>query len=177
MTAADQVEEPLVGDLTFRARALAQAHALTPAGSSYRRWRIERDAPSHPAQELSEWAATAFLTGYCLRCVEQSYAGRDHGGSVAHPPTDDSGPPWPRWEAEAGFVAKSVASRSGSTLLDAALIAAALDEIIGREIDKRNEHVRENLSPDDWSDFEAFIAWWVVHGYAIRAVEALSVAV
>lgn len=167
-------ERPAVEDLTFRARALAQAHALTPAASSYRRWRVDRNAPTHPIPELSEWAATAFLTGYCLRCVEQSYVGAEQLPATMSDRPDD----WMRsWEADAVSVAKAVASRSGATLLDADLIAVALDEIIGREIEKRNEHVRENLTSDDWSDFEAFIAWWVVHGYAIRAVETSPVPV
>ena len=165
-------ERPAVEDLTFRARALAQAHALTPAASSYRRWRVDRDTPTHPIPELSEWAATAFLTGYCLRCVEQSYAGAEQLPAMMSDRPDD----WMRaWEANAVGVAKAVASRSGATLLDADLIAVALDEVIGREIAKRNEHVRENLTSDDWSDFEAFIAWWVMHGYSIRAVETSPV--
>ena len=169
---------PDVADLTFRARALAQAHALTSAAVAYRRWRLERDMHAHPIPELSEWAATAFLTGYCLRCVEQSYAVH---GTV---PTVPASPSWmapadespseeifQAWEHEAGLAAQAVASQRGPTLLDAALMASALDEIIGREVDKRNEHVRETLSADDWADFERFIAWWVLHGYAIGVVE------
>ena len=179
MTANDNAA-PLVSDLTFRARALAQAHALTPAAAAYRRWRLERDADAHPVPELSEWAATAFLTGYCLRCVEQSYAtpaaasvapdGRAPDGcaSVEEPPADDL---LETWEREAGLAARAVASQRGATLLDPALMASALDEIIGREVEKRNEHVRETLSDEDWNDFERFIAWWVLHGYAIRTVE------
>lgn len=173
MTANDNAA-PLVSDLTFRARALAQAHALTPAAAAYRRWRLERDADAHPVPELSEWAATAFLTGYCLRCVEQSYAtprrtrAAPDSRAPDEPLSDDL---LETWEREAGRAAHAVASQGGATLLDPALVASALDEIIGREVEKRNEHVRETLSDDDWSDFERFIAWWVVHGYAIRTVE------
>ena len=173
MTANDH-GAPLVSDLTFRARALAQAHALTPSATTYRRWRIDRDADAHPMPELSEWAATAFLTGYCLRCVEQSYAAprrtvaAPEGRAPDEPLSDDL---LETWERQAVRVAHAVASQRGATLLDPALMASALDEIIGREVEKRNEHVRETLSDDDWTDFERFIAWWVLHGYAIRTVE------
>lgn len=165
---------PEVEDLAFRARALAQAHALTPAATKYRRWRIDRDAAAHPAPELASWAATAFLTGYCVRCVEQSFAGIeiDPGRREAAP--ED----WLiAWERDAGAVADTVLSRAGATLMDRDLIAATLDNVIGREIEKRNEHVREHLSPDDWAQFETFIAWWVMHGYAIGAVESARRAV
>ena len=57
------------------------------------------------------------------------------------------------------------------TRLSRAVIVGALDAVIGREVDKRNEHVREQLSPLDWSQFEAFVAWWVLDGYAIGVVE------
>ena len=74
MTTIEDVD-PLtseVDDLAFRARALAQAHALTSRATAYRTWRLRRDEASHPVPELSSWAATAFLTGYCVRRVEES---------------------------------------------------------------------------------------------------------
>lgn len=176
MTSADETTTAttatVVEDLAFRARALAQAHALSAAASQYRRWRVERDEADHRVAEISSWAATAFLTGYCVRRVEQSFCGVDVVGVATGLASEE----WMLlWERQAGLVAKAILGGAGGdpspTLLDHVLVAAALDDVIGREIDKRNEHVREQLSADDWSQFEGFIAWWVMHGYAICTVE------
>ncbi len=162
----------VVEDLAFRARALAQAHALSANAAQYRRWRLERDEADHRVAEISAWAATAFLTGYCVRQVEQSFCGVDVAGLATGLASEQR---MLEWERQAGLVAKAMLSGAGGdpspTLLDHVLVAAALDDVIGREIDKRNEHVREQLSADDWSQFEGFIAWWVMHGYAICTVE------
>lgn len=171
MTSSDETIS-VVEDLAFRARALAQAHALSAAASQYRGWRLERDEADHREVEISSWAATAFLTGYCVRRVEQSFCGVDGVGVATGLASEVQ---MLLWERQAGLVAKAMLSGAGGdpspTLLDHGLVAAALDHIIGREIDKRNEHVREQLSADDWSQFEGFITWWVMHGYAICTVE------
>ena len=165
-----------IDDLAFRARALAQAHALSPRAASYRTWRLRRDEESHPVPELSSWAATAFLTGYCVRRVEESICVDDRPATCDRPPDVD----WPGvdwellWERVAALAAASLVDPSSPTpvtRLSRALVVGALDAVIGREVDKRNEHVREHLSPLDWSQFEAFVAWWVMHGYAIGVVE------
>ena len=85
-----------IDDLAFRARALAQAHALSPGAASYRTWRLRRDEESHPVPELSSWAATAFLTGYCVRRVEESICVDDGPATCDRPPDVD----WPGadWE-------------------------------------------------------------------------------
>ena len=161
----------VVDDLAFRARALAQAHALTPLATAYRTWRLGRDEASHPVPELSSWAATAFLTGYCVRRVEESMCIDDRPATPDWP----SGAGWElEWERGAALAATSLVDPSTTTpvtRLGRAVVAGALDAVIGREVDKRNEHVREHLSPLDWSQFEAFVAWWVMHGYAIAVVE------
>jgi hypothetical protein len=51
------------------------------------------------------------------------------------------------------------------------VVLAALDDVVSREIDKRAEHVKEQVLSTQWSEFEDFIGWWTLHGYAIRAVE------
>ena len=162
---------PAIDDLAFRARALAQAHALSPRAASYRTWRLRRDEESHPVPELSSWAATAFLTGYCVRRVEESMCVDDRPGTWDRPPAAD----WElAWERGASLAASSLVDPSTPapvTRLSRAVVVGALDAVIGREVDKRNEHVREHLSPLDWSQFEAFVAWWVMHGYAIGVVE------
>ena len=162
---------PTVEDIGFRARALAQAHALSEPAAAYRRWRVGRDAAEHPVAEVPVWASTAFLVGYCLRRVEESFAGVTTIMADDEDEGADRESAFLNWERDAAVVARSVLARSGPALLDARMMAAALDNVIGREIDKRNEHVREQLSSDDWADFEAFIAWWVLHGYAIRSTE------
>ena len=57
------------------------------------------------------------------------------------------------------------------SLLPAAVTVEALDQIIATELDKRREHLREQLDDEAWSELEDYIAWWVVHGYALRASE------
>lgn len=58
------------------------------------------------------------------------------------------------------------------TLLDPAVVVSALDRVIATELDKRQEHLREQLDDAAWSELEDYIAWWTVHGYALRAVES-----
>ena len=171
MTSVEETASAEVDDLAFRARALAQAHALSPGAAAYRTWRLLRDEASHPVPELSSWAATAFLTGYCVRRVEESMSVGDRPSENDRPPRGD----WElAWEGAAAVAAASLVDPSSATpvtRLDRAVVVGALDAVIGREVDKRNEHVREHLSPLDWSQFEAFVAWWVTHGYAIGVVE------
>ena len=162
---------PAIDDLAFRARALAQAHALSPRAAAYRTWRLRRDEALHPVPELSSWAATAFLTGYCVRRVEESMCVDDRPATCDRPAAAE----WElAWERGASLAASSLVDPSTPapvTRLSRAVVVGALDAVIGREVDKRNEHVREHLSPLDWSQFEAFVAWWVLDGYAIGVVE------
>ena len=160
-----------IDDLAFRARALAQAHALSPRAASYRTWRLRRDEESHPVPELSSWAATAFLTGYCVRRVEESICVDDRPATCDRPPGADWEMAWERGAALAAASLVDPSTPTPVTRLSRAVVVGALDAVIGREVDKRNEHVREQLSPLDWSQFEAFVAWWVMHGYAIGVVE------
>lgn len=62
-------------------------------------------------------------------------------------------------------------NRPNSTLVSHSLVLAALDDVISREIDKRAEHVKEQVPSGQWSQFEDFVGWWTLHGYAIRATE------
>ena len=121
--------------------------------------------------ELSSWAATAFLTGYCVRRVEESICVDDRPATCDRPPGADWELLWERVGALAAASLVDPSSPTPVTRLSRAVIVGALDAVIGREVDKRNEHVREHLSPLDWSQFEAFVAWWVMHGYAIGVVE------
>ncbi len=154
-------------DLAFRARALAQAHALSEAAHRYRAWRVGRDEPEHPFPELSTWASTAFLTGYCVRCVEESFV-EAASGRIQSVKAIAA---FPDWETSAADFVNKLPRNAGSTLLAHDLVLAALDDVVSREIDKRAEHVREQVQSAQWSQFEDFIGWWTIHGYAIRAVE------
>ena len=164
-------------DLAFRARALAQAHALSEAALRYRTWRVDRDASDHPFPELSTWAATAFLVGYCVRCVEESFAlGEPPRKTMESSPTIAPGSTadpteFTAWGSEAATFVNQLPNRPNSTLVSHPLVLAALDDVISREIDKRAEHVKEQVPSGQWSQFEDFVGWWTLHGYAIRATE------
>ena len=155
-------------DLAFRARALAQAHALSEAAHRYRAWRIDRDRPDHPIPELSTWAATAFLTGYCIRCVEESWPTGSTRPPRAGPRSDND---FETWERLGNQFANDLPTNPHGTLLVHTVVVAAIDDVIDREVDKRAEHVKEQVSAAEWTRFHDFVGWWVVHGYSIRAVE------
>ena len=57
------------------------------------------------------------------------------------------------------------------SLLSADVTVAALDRLIATELDKRQEHLREQLDDEAWSELGDYIAWWVIHGYALRSSE------
>ena len=158
-----------VSDLCFAARALAQTHPMTEASHRYRQECLERERRRQPVTELADWAATALLVGYCLRRSEEQ---RVHDGafaaSAASAATGD--------EIDLDHVtALSESLRLGDpgsvSLLPADVTIAALDRIIATELDKRTEHLREQLDDASWSELEDYIAWWVIHGYALRASE------
>ena len=60
---------------------------------------------------------------------------------------------------------------AGTRLLDPAIVEALLDRVISTEIDKRADQWKDQISATDWATFENYIAWWVVHGYSLRAAE------
>lgn len=163
-------------DLAFRARALAQAHALTERALAYRAWRVGRDKAQHSIPELSTWAATAFLTGYCVRCVEESWPTANMSLQAANLSLQGkvlgATGSFEEWASRGSIFADSLARDPDTTLVEHRCVLDALDNVIGKEIDKRAEHVKEQVSGADWNDFETFIAWWVLHGYSIRSVEA-----
>ena len=163
MTAAAGID---VDDLCFAARALAQTHPMTEASHRYRQECLEGERRRQPVTELADWAATALLVGYCLRRSEERRV--YDGAFTAAASTGD--------EIDLDHVtALSESLRLGDpgsvSLLPADVTIAALDRIIGTELDKRKEHLREQLDDASWSELEDYIAWWVIHGYALRASE------
>ena len=181
MTAA---AETGVGDLCFAARALAQTHPMTEASHRYRQECLELERRRQPVTELADWAATALLVGYCLRRSEEQRA-HNNPNTAARLQTTGSGDPHNNPNTAAAgaggeidlerVAALSESLRVGDpgsvSLLRAEVIIAALDQIIGTELDKRRDHLREQLDDASWSELEDYIAWWVIHGYALRASE------
>ena len=162
MTAAAETD---VSDLCFAARALAQTHPMTEASLRYRQQCFETERARQPVTELADWASTALLVGYCLRRSEEQRVPGDRLPAAA---------------ADGEIDLESVAALSetlrvgdpGSvSLLPAEVTVAALDRIIATELDKRNEHLREQLDDASWSELEDYIAWWTIHGYALRSSE------
>lgn len=148
-------------DLCFTARALAQTHPMSEPASRYRQARFDEERARQPVPELADWASTALLVGYCLRRAEERAAGLDPvpAGSTDGPAVD------------AISQAMRVGDAQSVTLLPAETTIAALDRVIATELDKRRQHLREQLTDDDWRQLEDYIAWWVVHGYGVRATE------
>ena len=154
-----------VADVCFTARALAQSHPMTPAALTYHRLCQERERGRQSVGEPADWAGAAMLVGYCLRRTEET--------RVQEPPLLRE---FTVADLETGAEALAPTLRGGDagavTLLPAAVTIAALDTLIGTELDKRREHLREQLDDDAWAELEEYLAWWVVHGYCTRATEA-----
>lgn len=170
------MSEPLsdrVAALTFKARALAQAHPLSPMASEYRQRKADEERNSQPLKEFADWASTAFLVGYCIRRVEE--ADVDQMPRFADSVGSDSGPDLTNLGSLAGEFANELrAGRpAGNELLDAELVEALLNKVISTEIDKRAEHWKAQITTQDWAQFEEYITWWVMHGYSFRAAETL----
>lgn len=154
-----------VADLCFTARALAQTHPMSESALRYRQACFESERERQHVSELADWATTAMLVGYCLRRSEE------HAVEAALRVVEID-------EAELADRAAHLADvlRAGDarsvTLLPADAAVAAIDRIIGSEIHKRHEHLRDQLDDEAWAEFEGYVAWWVVHGYCVRAIEA-----
>ena len=154
----------VVDDLCFTARALAQTHPMTEAAHRYRQRCHQTERARQPVTEPADWASTALLVGYCLRRAEEQRAGTE--AEPADAGLDHLAP------AMAAVAESLRAGEAGRvTLLAPAVTIAALDRVIATELDKRREHLQEQLDDRQWSELEDYIAWWSVHGYALRAAE------
>ncbi len=150
--------------LCFTARALAQTHPMTDVAGRYRQQRFEEERQRQPVTELADWAGTALLVGYCLRRAEAATV--EPTPAPVSISIDDLADRVP------GTMDRLRQGDPGDlTLLDASIVIDALDSIISREIEKRHEHLREQLDDDEWAELEHYIAYWVIHGYAVRTIE------
>ncbi|MGI9597278.1 MAG: hypothetical protein ACR2QK_14035 [Acidimicrobiales bacterium] len=158
-----------VADLCFTARALAQTHPMTEGSLRYRQGCFERERERQPVPELADWAGTALLVGYCLRRAEERLVAMAESGSEGRADVDELA-------ERANVLAAELRSGDADrvTLIAGASLVAALDRIIGTELDKRRDHLREQLDDEAWSELEAYISWWAVHGYGVRAAETGS---
>lgn len=163
MTAAAGVD---LDELCFAARALAQSHAMTESSHRYRQACLERERNRQPVAEIADWAGTALLVGYCLRRSEEARTPQTqlcpaaaHDGDIVLD------------HIEALTESLRVGDAGSVALMPAETIVTALDRIVASEVDKRREHLREQLDDASWLELEDYIAWWVVHGYALRASE------
>lgn len=162
MTAAAHID---VSDLCFTARALAQTHPMTEASLRYRQQCFESERARQPVTELADWASNALLVGYCLRRSEEQRVHEDRLPAVSAAGEVDLE------NVAALSESLRVGDAASVSLLAADVAVAALDRIIATELDKRREHLREQLDDASWSELEDYIAWWVIHGYALRAGE------
>jgi len=151
----------------YKARALAQAHPLTSLAQRIRARAVSQEELDQPMVELARWAGEALLKGYCLRKVEESYAGAGEGTVEEETDLDVV-------EARASEIAADLRSGDpGPHLLgEADLTFGALDRIITSELGSRADNYRDSVDPAGWRQFEEYIAWWTVRGYALRAAEA-----
>lgn len=162
-------------ELAFRARALAQAHPLSGDAKRFVDRAVGVQRTSQPVPEIGIWAGAALINGYCLRRVEEDEAGRPfEPASVSHG-SDKHGP----GDLEAlDTVASAVAAdlRAGDPtahlLGDQERIFAALNRIIGSEVERRLDHWRDSIDDRAWAELEEYITWWVVKGYALRVAES-----
>lgn len=161
--AGSSVAATVVDELAFKARALAQAHPLSKAALAYRARLLNSERRDQPVPEIADWAASAFLVGYCVRRIEET----ERGMPV---PIDDRELATIRQSEVKRFTSGLFADQSAA-LIDHAALVELLDRVIATEIGKRQEHVREQLDPAQWAEFEAYVSWWVVRGWATRAVE------
>lgn len=159
----------------YKARALAQAHPLTPVANRFRQRAVAQEEIDQPMKELARWAGEALLKGYCLRKVEEQLAA-DAAGVDAPAPEASMQADDVDFEL-LGRRATEVAAdlRGGDPtphlLGEPAITFECLDRIITSELSSRSDNYRSAVDEAAWREFEEYIAWWAVRGYALRAAE------
>lgn len=163
-------------ELAKRARALAQAHPLSPLAKRYHDRTVAVEGANQPMKELGVWAGVALLTGYCLRRVEENQA-----GLVLEPApvgTDRIDDLIDTLAGDATRIAGEVrAGTGGHGLIEDELIVATLDHLIRTEVTNRLQNWSDQVDDEAWTELGQYLTWWVVHGYALRAAEVASGAV
>lgn len=165
---------PAAEQVAYQARALAQAHSLTPLAQQFLNWAVARERTRQPTPEIGVWAGSALVKGYCVRQVEEEAMGRRY--SIPQP--------WPEPDLEElGELTTEIAAavRTGESetielaadvlLGDEDNLLETLDRIVASEVENRLDHWRDSVTDDNWAELEEWITWWVVKGYALRVAE------
>jgi len=163
------------GDLlAHKARSLAQTHPFTALAKRYADRAAAAQQKAQSLAVVADWSAAALTAGYCLRRVEENEAG------VELAARSGVGPELAELERASTQVAAEVRAASlpagppGGYLLEEAVVVAALDRIITSEIGRRHDNVRAGVDDEAWAEFEDYLAYWVVQGYALRVAEAAT---
>jgi len=145
--------------LAFRARALAQAHALSPAANRLLNRAVAEQSSTQPRPELGAWAGAAMTQGYCLRRVQEdgdavlvaAVAGADELDAL---------------DRAAATHAATLRTGTGDDVT-----VAALDLLVGSQVEHRLQPWRDELDDETWVELEQYLTWWVVKGYGLRVAE------
>lgn len=163
-------------DLAFRARALAQAHPLTPAAQRLIATRSEQEGQEQPFPEAARWASAAAIAGYCVRCVEESDAALDRpppaparAGRPHAPTPHDPG----SLDRRALLLAAALRDgRAGEVVVGAvAEVIGALEHLAATEAARRLDPIADEVGHSAWQEAGAYLLWWVLFGYGLRAAE------
>lgn len=161
-------------DLAYRARALAQTHPLTPLAKRFIDRVAAQERTTQPLAETAIWASTALLTGYCVRRVEEADADLVLGPSPGDDPDLDSldtaaSEIAGRLRDEGSLSPPHPDEHRGPT--SDAMTVAALDRIIGSEVERRLGNWGDKVDAQAWSELADYVTWCVVKGYALRVAE------
>ncbi len=159
------------GDLVFRSRALAQSHPLTALAKRFVDRAIAEQRTAQPIPEISTWADSAFIAGYCVRRVEEVDA-----GLVLEPQDASADPDLNELDEAASRIAAEIRAENWERyrLGDPERTVSALDHIIYTDVQRRLDHWRDEVDDKAWGELEEYITWWVVKGYALRVAETVT---
>ncbi len=161
-------------DMAYRARALAQAHPLTPIAKRYLDRAVEDQARAQPLPEIGRWAGAALLTGYCVRRVEEEELGlrpEDDGTSAGLDELDEAAARIAGDLRDSGAAVVSRSTLGHDSDQQSERVIAALDRVVASEVSRRLDNWRDSVDEKAWIELEDYICWWVVRGYALRAAE------
>ena len=157
---------PLAADLSYKARALAQAHPLSAAARRVTERVVSDQQATQPLPEIAVWASIGLLHGYCLRRVEEDAAGWD---TQSAPPITDADLLDRLTDQIASDV--RVGEPAAHLLLDEEVVLDALNRLVGSQLERRRDHLGDHLAEAAWAELEEYLAYWVVRGYALRVAE------
>lgn len=155
-------------EVAYRARALAQAHPLTPLAKEFMDLAIAEEKTNQPIPELGTWAGAAFLNAYCVRLVEESSAGLELAPDEKHKPQIaalDEAATRIAGELRTEEIERHVLGEADDTV-------EALDRIVASEVSRRLDNLKDEVDQAASGELEEYLTWWVVKGYALRIAEA-----